>query len=155
MVKRGGIRLRISGGACVMGAVWLLTVPVQWAGAAFLAAAVHEAGHLVCLRLCRVPVWELRLEAFGARIGTGPMDRRQEVLSALAGPAAGLALALLWRRLPRTAVCALLQSGFNLLPVGALDGARALRRRRNMQEKPFLMENSVAKDLVSGYNDSD
>ena len=46
--------------------------------------------------------------------------------SALAGPAGGLLLMLLLRVAPRVALCSLLQSAYNLLPVGALDGGRAL-----------------------------
>ena len=145
--------LRISGGAMVLGAMLLLTVPVQWVAAAAFAGLCHELGHLLCLRRLRIPVFRVRIGACGAEIETGDLEPGQELRAALAGPAAGLLLAALWKTAPRCAACALVQSAWNLLPAPPMDGGRAIRALgRLLQEK---QEKPVAEDGLSGYNDSD
>ena len=53
--------------------------------------------------------------------------RPQEFLSAMAGPAAGFLLVLLFPWFPRIAFSALVQSLFNLLPIYPFDGGRVIR----------------------------
>ncbi len=108
-------------------ALAILLLPLHWIMAAMLAATVHELGHYASLRLCGVPVHELRIGVGGASMRVGQMDRLQTVICALAGPASGLFLLLFARWLPRTAVCACIQSAYNLLPVYPLDGGRVMR----------------------------
>ena len=108
-------------------ALAVLILPLQWLIAAFLAASVHELGHYLALRLCRVPVHGVRIGVAGMRMQVGDMGRVQNLICALAGPIAGLSLLLLSQWLPRTAVCACIHSAYNLLPVYPLDGGRALR----------------------------
>ena len=107
-------------------ALAVLILPLQWLIAAFLAASVHELGHYLALRLCRVPVHGVRIGVVGMRMLVGDMGRWQNLICALAGPIAGLSLLLLSQWLPRTAVCACIQSAYNLLPVYPLDGGRCL-----------------------------
>ena len=98
-----------------------------------LAAAVHELGHYLALRIQGVPVTGLRLSPWGA-----VMDCRRNVLSyggellaLLAGPGANLALSAalcLAPRPPEALIGAgLVLGGFNLLPLRRLDGGEALR----------------------------
>ena len=108
-------------------ALALLILPLKWLVAVLMAAAVHELGHYAALRACGVPISELRIGLGGARMSVGQMGRWQELICALAGPVAGLCLILLARWMPRTAVCACIQSAYNLLPVYPLDGGRAMR----------------------------
>ena len=55
------------------------------------------------------------------------MGLRQEFFCALTGPLGGLCLLPFLRWIPRIAICAGVQSLYNLLPVYPLDGGRALR----------------------------
>lgn len=145
--------LRLTGGACVMGALWLLTVPPEWLGAAVLAALWHETGHLIALRWMKISVRRVAFGAFGAGIETAPMEPRQELLAAAAGPAAGLLLALGWQVIPRCAVCALVQSAWNLLPVFPMDGGRMMVQLSRILHAGRQIP--VAKNGISEYNDSD
>ena len=119
--------MAIDGSAFLLLALLLLTAPLPWVGAAILAAGFHELCHWMALCLTGVPVRSLRIRAGGAVLETGPMEPRQELWSALAGPAGSLLLLTLVRRFPRIASCGGIQGLFNLLPVYPLDGGRALR----------------------------
>lgn len=104
----------------------MLLLPLPWVGASYLAALIHEFGHLLLLWAYGIPIWKIRIGAGGAQIHTAPLSPHQELVCALAGPLFGLILCLYWRWMPRTALCAALQSLFNLLPIPGLDGHRAL-----------------------------
>ena len=98
---------------------------------ALASALCHELGHLAALRLAGARVERLRLTAFGAEIraDTRRLSYPREIACTLAGPAVNLLLALGFARLGGNYVAAganLLLGGFNLLPVPALDGGRAL-----------------------------
>lgn len=96
---------------------------------AFLAAAAaHEAGHLLTLRLLGAEISSVRLGFLDARIGTNTLGYREEALCALAGPAASVLFCVLFRTLaPTFAAISLLLGLFNALPVFPLDGGRALQ----------------------------
>ena len=99
--------------------------------AVLLAALCHELGHLAALRLAGARVERLRLTAFGAEIraDTRRLSYPHEIACTLAGPAVNLVLALVLARTAGWYVLAgssLLLGCFNLLPVPALDGGRAL-----------------------------
>ncbi len=113
-------------------ALWLLAVPFRWVVGAMAAAAVHELGHLVLLWMHGVPVRKIEIDIGGAIIRTAPMEPIEELNCALAGPVAGVIVCLFWRWFPEAAVCAAVQTAFNLLPVYPLDGGRALAALRNI-----------------------
>lgn len=97
-----------------------------------LASALgHELGHLAALRAAGARVTRVRLTAFGAEIfaDTRYLSYPREILCTLAGPAVNLALAVVLARAAgnfEAAGANLLLGCFNLLPVPALDGGRAL-----------------------------
>lgn len=105
----------------------LLILPLKWFCAMLAAASVHELFHLAAVRLCGGSIHGIRVGFGGAVICSDIEGRGRELCCILAGPLGGLAFLLFARWLPRTALCALIQSAFNLLPLWPLDGGRALR----------------------------
>ena len=122
----------VSARAMLSLAFLLLTMDVRWVMAAIFAGVVHEMGHCIALWLCDEPLLHIRIDIPGAVIRTGPMDDGQELLCALTGPVFGLLLLFFYRWIPRTAVIALGQSLFNLIPIYPLDGGRGLLALRNI-----------------------
>ena len=118
--------IRIEAAACLWWAFLLLVLPLRWLVAALCAGGFHEFCHYLAVRAVGGGVEGLVLRPAGAVMRTTPLSPRQELLCALAGPVGGLALLLFARWIPLTALCALVQSAFNLLPVFPLDGGRAL-----------------------------
>lgn len=119
--------MRLDGMACVLGALMLLLLPLNWLVAMAAAAVFHEACHALAVIACGGKIWGICLDVGGAELVTGPLERRQEWLCALAGPMGSLVLVLLLGLFPRLAICALMQGLFNLLPLYPLDGGRILR----------------------------
>ena len=122
-----GKAVRVSGGAFLLGAFLLLTVPLKWVFALAGSIALHELFHLAALKAFGVTVSGMEVGPGGIRMETEPMVWWQEGLCALAGPASFVPTLLLARWFPRLAVCALFHAGYNLLPVYPLDGGRAVR----------------------------
>lgn len=136
MWENAFVRVEADGGFWVVLALELLLFPLRFLLGMMLAAGVHELGHILAVGLSGGRVLGIKLHAGGARILTDPMEPGQELLCALAGPAAGLMTVLAWRVFPELAAAGLIQSVFNLLPIGQLDGGRAaecIRRKMKNQ----------------------
>lgn len=125
MVKR--ITVNLNPAFCILLALMLLILPLKWLLAAISAALFHEICHIAAVSLCNGSIQKLDLRSGGAKLEISPLSYGQELICALAGPLGGLFLLLFARWLPRIAVCAALQSLYNLLPIHPLDGGRALR----------------------------
>lgn len=123
----GKVRIQISAGSCIFAALLLLVLPLQWVLAAMFAAGFHELCHACAVSLCGGTIKRLTLGSGGAVMEVESMTRGRELICALAGPFGGLLLLLFSRWIPRIAICAGVQSLYNLLPVYPLDGGRALR----------------------------
>jgi stage IV sporulation protein FB len=101
--------------------------------AALVAAALHECGHILAAKLCRIPLVQMKLGIFGATLLTDHSlcSYGKEILLAAAGPAVNIIC---------FATCSLLNIGgesfeffrisslllalLNLLPISELDGGR-------------------------------
>lgn len=105
----------------------LLILPLQWVLAWFAASAVHELCHYVTLRICGIRIYSVKLGVSGTIMETEEIRPRYEAVSAMAGPLGGLVLLVFLRHIPHIAICAVLQSAFNLLPIYPLDGGRVFR----------------------------
>lgn len=132
--------IETEGGFWLVLAMMGLLFPVQVTAGVLLAAAVHECGHMLAIRLTGGKVRRLLLHAGGARLETAPMGPGQELLCALAGPVAGVLTVLLWRWFPELALAGLVQTVFNLLPVYPLDGGRALVCARKIRERDWYLQ---------------
>ena len=127
MTKQFPIEISVSAGACITGCLFILLVPLDFTVSFFLAAEIHEVGHLLMLLLFRVPVWCICFETGGASIQTDPLEPKEELFCAAAGPVASFLCLLLLRRFPLLGICALIQGSFNLLPIYPMDGGRVFR----------------------------
>lgn len=121
-------RLDLQPGAVFLLGVLLFALQPTELLALFLAALVHELGHLLMLRIMGMQVFGLTLAMTGPVLNCEPAAAWQEaMLSALAGPAAGFLLWMLIRSSwPLLSEISLFLSLFNLLPIIPLDGGRAL-----------------------------
>ena len=119
--------VRTDGGFWIVLGLMMLLFPLRFLVGVLLAAVIHELGHLMAIRLTGGRVRGILLHAGGARIETDPMEPRQAVLCALAGPGAGALTVLAWRWFPELALAGLVQTVFNLIPIYPLDGGQVAR----------------------------
>ena len=105
----------------------LLFLPLPWLVSLIIAGVLHEFGHIIVLLLMKIPIFSVLLCAGGTKILTGEMSMKQELIAAAFGPLTGLLLCSLFPWFPKLALCAFVQTLFNLLPIGNFDGARIIR----------------------------
>lgn len=113
--------------SCMMLALALLILPLRWVLAWIMAAAVHEACHLLAVRLCGGKIDDIMIGANGALITVSELSTGRTMICSLAGPLGALLLLFAAEWLPATAICAIFQSAYNLLPLYPLDGGQVLR----------------------------
>lgn len=127
-------RLSIGAGALLLGALIYCTASFSELASILAPVIVHELGHILTLRLYGLRIRRVRADLRGLCIEYGGLcEPPGHAVSALAGPAAGLAYAFaasfFARRsgneaLTLSAGVSTLLSLFNLLPILPLDGGR-------------------------------
>ena len=133
-------RDNVAPSAFVSLALAVLLLPLRWILAAITAAVFHECCHLAAVKLLGGRMTRLTVGTNGAVIQADGLHRGCELCCILAGPIGGLLLLLFARWFPALAVCALVQSCYNLLPLEPLDGGRALRCMLEMLLPPRTAE---------------
>ncbi len=103
-----------------------MLVPLGWVVAILSAAAIHELSHALALVLAKIKIHKVIIKASGTIICTRCLTAFEQMICAAAGPAGGLLAAAALHRFPRFALCAFIQSIYNLLPVLPFDGGRIL-----------------------------
>lgn len=116
------IRPSICVGICVSAVV----LPIYWTIAWVIAGLIHELGHIITLKLFMIPIHKISFAIGGAYIETGYMRNIDEIIVSAAGPVAGLLGMLIFFRYPYIALCAFIQSIYNLLPFPCYDGGRII-----------------------------
>lgn len=107
--------------------------PAGTFSAFLLGVTLHEAAHLLCLRLAGIEIERISFSLCGASIYTRPMKSRVEILVAAAGPGLNFLLFLLLvRQMPIAALVNLCLAVYNMLPFYPLDGGRILRALLHM-----------------------
>ena len=126
-------KIRVSGGFAVLAAWFVLANGWEPLVTVLGAAAFHELGHWIALRILGAKAAALRLSVLGAamEVDSGRLSYGGELAAVLAGPAANLLAALVLtalggERWPAAVGANLVLCAFNLLPVRPLDGGRAL-----------------------------
>lgn len=104
----------------------LLLVPLKWLAAALGSILLHEACHIIALKLFKIRIHTVKISCGGMEMRTEPMKCYQELLCALAGPGSFLLVLFASRWFPRLTICSAFHTAYNLLPVYPMDGGRAL-----------------------------
>lgn len=96
----------------------------------FISCLMHEAGHLIAIKLCGARTRRLSLGYFGMKIdyNSGIISNRSEIFIAFAGPVVNLIFAVIFGlfNFDEAMRINLGLALFNILPVEMLDGGRIL-----------------------------
>ncbi len=108
-------------------AVSFLFIPFQWWIAWIAASLIHELSHITTLKLCGGRILSIVVGTGGTVIESDCNSELKKLICTLSGPLSGFLFLVLLDVMPRVAICAILQSIYNLLPFEGLDGGRVLK----------------------------
>lgn len=116
--------IRVDAFAYLLGALFLILVPLRWGMAVVTAALIHEGFHLLMVFLCGGQLRRITVRPTGTQIVSSLPDPKKQALCIVAGPLGSFLLLALSRVFPEAALAGMVQGTVNLLPIGTLDGAR-------------------------------
>lgn len=131
--------IELSFGACFVAAAGILILPLEWFLSTVAAAAIHEAGHLILLRIFEIPIHQIKISFMGAKIFTGPMSSVVELLCAAGGPLFSFLTVLLSQWFPLLGLTGFVQGLFNLIPIFPMDGGRICRSLAEIFREKILV----------------
>lgn len=120
--------VEMSASSLVVWAMVLFLIPLPWTVAWIVSVLIHELSHYLAVRICGGNILAVRINAGGVSLETGVLSDGKSIVCLLAGPIGGLLLLSLSNIFPRVALCGLIHSAYNLIPVYPLDGGRVLRK---------------------------
>jgi stage IV sporulation protein FB len=149
-------RINISVYFAVLIACIMVLDTTGFAALALLCAAIHEVGHFAAMWRLKAPVEEVSFKVFGLNIrlsGNTRLSYRQELAISLSGCASNLLFCLLSLVFYRAGILKgqmqalffmnMCLCVFNLLPIGPLDGGRALEAALCGHIQPAAARNIV------------
>ena len=116
----------ISGAVYVVLAVSIIFLPLRWVLAWLVATIFHEFCHYSALSLLGYRISRLSFGIHGAIMHVEWMRWSHQLICTLAGPIGSLVLLLFRKIFPEIALCAFIQSTYNMLPIMPMDGGRAI-----------------------------
>lgn len=130
------LKIKIGFFSLLLFLILALTRP-DYFSALFIAVSIHELGHLVGARLCRIPLKELKLGIFGAGLtpSNSLISYKKEIILCLFGPLANfftVFICFVFKiKITSPVFYNFLLSSFalgtvNLLPIESFDGGRIL-----------------------------
>lgn len=139
-----GISVSVQPQVGVLLSAMLLLLPLRWILSWLVAAVIHELCHALAIGLCGKRIYAVQISASGAILRADALTLHQSIICSLAGPLGGFVITLFASVFPRIAVCALVQSLFNLLPIRPLDGNKVLHGISNL-----LFREQVAERVIT------
>lgn len=128
MGKRQGAPVLNFTPQCLLGiAMGILLLPIPWILAWCIVVFLHEMGHFLALMALKVKVYSVSVSLGGVKMQTETMSYKREILCSLAGPIGSMLPLLTASVFPRMAICGLLLSMYNFLPIYPMDGGRAMK----------------------------
>lgn len=125
-ISRSKFSIQISTSFYILIAVLILILPLQLVIAWTIATIIHELAHVLAVLRCS-SIDGIHISAAGIRLSTPTMTYKHELLCALCGPVSGFFLLFFYRYIPLIALCGVIQSVINLIPINERDGARVTK----------------------------
>lgn len=105
---------------------------------ALIAVLGHELGHVLVARLCGVRIKQVGFGRRGVYVRRARTTGWPEISICLAGAAANLLFAVVFRHVNGCALCNVVFAIVNLLPIPNSDGSHALEELQAMRWKRFV-----------------
>ena len=123
---RDRVTVRITPFAYIVLALSVIIIPIDWILAWVLAMLIHEMSHIIAVICCGGQVRNICISHQGTQIKADNLTLAQQIICVLLGPIGGALLVFLDRWTPKLALCGVIQSAYNMLPLSMLDGGQVI-----------------------------